>query len=240
MRDEGATDPRLETRYLHTFDDERPGSVTLVGVVHDHPATVFRVRRAVEQLSPAVLALELPPLAVPLYEAHAADGTDPLTFGGEMGAAIQAADTDDVVGIDGPSLAFYRRLTARFATERPSAATAEKFLRGLGSVTSTAVSCRLAATVTRLTPFSPTVGSKTTYDVSASDPPARQAADEDRQIDAATAVLDAFESPPASRLRSETREAHMADRIRDLRRRGDVVAVVGLGHFDPLCERLER
>jgi pheromone shutdown protein TraB len=30
----------------------------------------------------------------------------------------------------------------------------------------------------------------------------------------------------------------MADRLATLRESGDVVAVVGAGHFDPLCERV--
>ncbi|WP_436912336.1 hypothetical protein [Halosimplex marinum] len=237
MTDDAPADPRLESAYLTTLDG---GAVTLVGVVHDHPASVARVRAVVARRRPDVVALELPPLAVGLYEAHAAAGTDPLAFGGEMSAAIAAAETDRVVGIDGPSRRFCRQLAARFARERPAAGTVARSLRGVASVTRTAVACRLAAAVAHRTPLSPTVGSRTEYDVTAADPPERQAEDERRQAGAATAVLDAFEKPPASRIRSETREAHMADRIRDLRREGEVVAVVGLGHFDPLVERLRE
>lgn len=66
-------DPRLDERYLRvvpgTGDD---GTVVLVGVVHDHPASRVRARRVVEKVTPAVVALELPPLAMPLYRQYAA------------------------------------------------------------------------------------------------------------------------------------------------------------------------
>ncbi|ELZ19932.1 hypothetical protein C475_21579 [Halosimplex carlsbadense 2-9-1] len=235
MTDDSRADPGLASEYQTTLAG---GAVTLVGVVHDHPASVTRVSYVVERRSPDVLALELPPLAVGLYEAHAARGTDPLSFGGEMSAAIRAAETDRVVGIDGPSRRFCRELAARFVRDRSGVGTVTRSLRGVASVTRTAVACRLAAAVARRTARAPTVGSRTEYDVAPSDPPERQAEDERRQADAATAVLDAFEKPPASRIRSETREAHMADRLREFSRGSDVVAVVGLGHFDPLVDRL--
>ena len=176
-------------------------------------------------------------LAVPLYEAHADDETPP-PLGGEMSTAIQAADTDDVVGIDGPSTAFCRRLARVLVSGRASVETVTRSVRGLASVAKTAIACRVAAALTAHTPLRVAVGESTSHDVSRTDPPHRQVADENRQIRTATAVLEAFERPPISRVRSETREAHMADRLRDLRSRGDVVAVIGLGHFDPLRDRL--
>lgn len=237
MTDDSRADPGLASEYQTTLAG---GAVTLVGVVHDHPASVERVSDAVERCSPDVLALELPPLAVGLYEAHAARGTDPLAFGGEMSAAIRVAETDRVVGIDGPSLRFCRELAGRFARDRPSVGTVGRSLRGVASVTRTALACRGAAAVARRTPLAPTVGSRTEYDVSPADPPERQAEHERRQAEAATAVLDAFEKSAASRIRSETREAHMAERLRAISRTGEVVAVVGLGHFGPLCDRLRE
>ena len=237
MTDDSRADPRLESTYLTTCCE---GTVTLAGVVHDHPASVARVAAVVERRQPDAVALELPPLAVGLYEAHAARGTDPLAFGGEMSAAIAAAETDQIVGIDGPSRRFCRALAGRFARDRPGVGTVARSLRGVASVARTALACRGAAAVARRTPLAPTVGSRTAYEVDEADPPARQARDERRQAEAATAVLDAFEKPSAARIRSETREAHMAERLRALAAEGTVVAVVGLGHFDPLVERLDE
>ncbi|WP_459190703.1 TraB/GumN family protein [Halosimplex sp. J119] len=239
MPDEPPTDPRLESEYVETYGDESGhGSVTLVGVVHDHPASVYRVRHIVEREAPAVLAVELPPLAVPLYEAYASDERTPPAFGGEMAAAIQAAETDTTVGIDGPSASFCRRLARTLVGERASLETAMRSVRGVASVGKTTLACRAAATLTNHTGLRIAVGDPTSHEVAHSDSPQRQVEDENRQIRTATAVLDALESPPASRLRSETREAHMADRLRDLRARGDVVAVIGLGHFEPIRDRL--
>jgi hypothetical protein len=126
MTDDAPADPRLESAYLTTLDG---GAVTLVGVVHDHPASVARVRAVVARRRPDVVALELPPLAVGLYEAHA-------------GAVARS-------------------------------------LRGVASVTRTAVACRLAAAVARRPPLSPTVGSRTEYDITAADPPERQSSSAD-------------------------------------------------------------
>lgn len=70
------------------------------------------------------------------------------------------------------------------------------------------------------------------------DPPADQVADERRKIRSAAAVQEALEPPPSSRYRSMARDRHMADRLLTVRQRGDMVAVVGAGHFDPLSEAL--
>jgi len=234
-------DPRFETRYVERFEDTGDGgAVTLLGVVHDHPASVYRVRRVVERVDPDVLALELPPLAVPLYEAYAAEAASPPAHGGELSAAVRAAETDDVVGIDGPSMGFVRQLAGRLARERASRTTVSRSLRSLASITKTAVACRAAATVTRYTPLTVAVGSATPHETTRADPAAEQAADERRQIRTARAVMDAFETSPTSRYRSESRERHMADRLEAVRTRGDVVAVVGAGHFDPLCAHLDE
>lgn len=233
-------DPRLETRYVETFEGTSgDGTVTLVGVVHDHPASIYRVRRTAEAVAPDVLAVELPPLAVPLYETYAADEESPPAFGGELSAAIQAAETDDVVGIDGPSPGFVRELGNWLVRERASRRTVARSLRSLASITKTAVTCRVAAAVARHSSLRVAVGSGTSHETSPEDPPAEQAADERRQIRTAASVMDAFETP-SSRSRAESRERHMADRLANVRTRGDVVAVVGAGHFDPLCDHLEE
>lgn len=233
-------DPRLETPYVETFDGTgEDGTVTLVGVVHDHPASVYRVRTVVDAAAPDVLAVELPPLAVPLYETYADSEESPPVFGGELSAAIQAAETGDVVGIDGPSPGFVRELGRWLVRERASRTTVSRSLRSLLSITGTALTCRVAATLGRHTPLRVAVGSATSHGTTREDPPAEQAADERRQIRTAVSVMDAFETP-SSRSRSESRERHMADRLATVRTRGDVVAVVGAGHFDPLCGYLDE
>ncbi len=102
-------DPRLDPNYVRTVSSGSDAPVTLVGVVHDHPASVARVRSTVETTEHATLALELPPLALPLFEEYADDARTPPAFGGEMSAAIQASDAR-AVGIDGPSRRFLRTL----------------------------------------------------------------------------------------------------------------------------------
>jgi len=215
------------------------GTVTLVGVVHDHPASVSRVRRVVEAVDPAVLALELPPLAVPLYETHAVGGGTPPSFGGEFSAAVQAASTDDVVGIDGPSPGFVRTFLGRLSRERAAPGVVARSLRSLASTTGTAVTCRAAAWVTRNTSLRVGVGSATSHETSWMDSPSEWDTDERQQIRSAAAVRSAFQAPPSSQYRSASRERHMADRLSAVRERGNVVAVVGAGHFDSLSEKLE-
>ena len=231
------TDPRMASEYVTTVSGEA-GDVTLVGVVHDHPASVYRVRRVLDRESPDVLALELPPPAVGLFEEYADDDRTPPRFGGEMSAAVQAAATDDVVGIDGPTVAFCRRLAARLVDERASAETVAQTLRGLAGVTKKTLLCRAAAAVGGATSLQVEVGSPTAHAATHADPPAQQAADERSQIRRANSVLAALESTPASKYRSAVRERHMAERLGDHRRRGDVVAVVGVGHFDPIVDYL--
>jgi hypothetical protein len=233
-------DPRLETRYVEEFEGTNgKGAVTLVGVVHDHPASIYRVRRTVETVEPDILAVELPPLAVSLYETYAGGDESPPAFGGELSAAIEAAGTDEVVGIDGPSPGFVRELGTWLVRERASRRTVTRSLRSLASITKTALTCRVAAAVARHSSLRVAVGSGTSHETNLEDPPAEQAADERRQIRTAVSVMDAFETP-SSRSRSESRERHMADRLASVRTRGDVVAVVGAGHFDPLCNHIEE
>lgn len=232
-------DPRLSGEHLrrHATAD---GTVTLVGVVHDHPASVYRVGQVVSTLDPAVLALEVPPLAVPLYEQYAADERTPPAFGGEMSAAVQAASTDDVVGIDGPTVGFLGRLARTMLRERASATTVRQVARGVAAVARTALVCRAAATLATFTSLRVEVDSPVPYEGVPTDDPEAQAADEAEHIERTHSVLNALSPPHAIRFRDETREAHMAERLVALRARGDVVAVVGHGHLDPLVERLEE
>ncbi|QIO21833.1 hypothetical protein [Haloarcula sp. JP-L23] len=233
------SDPRLREECLERVPgSDADGDVVLVGTLHDHPASAHRVQSVVERESPAVLALELPPLAVPLFEHHATDTMTPPTFGGEMSAAIQAADGAEVVGVDGPSLAFLGRVVATLHRERASLTTVRSTARSVLSLTKTALTRRVAAAFTALTALQMTVDVPTVYDAGWSDDAERQAADERALMETAEAMRSAFDPPPAADVRTTARERHMADRLTTLRARGDVVAVVGQGHVDAVAAHL--
>ena len=59
----GGTDPRLDDAFWCEVPatDERAAAV-LVGVVHDHPASVYRAVTLVRAAAPETLAVELPPI----------------------------------------------------------------------------------------------------------------------------------------------------------------------------------
>ncbi|OTF10364.1 hypothetical protein [Halorubrum sp. SD612] len=230
-------DPRLTGDHLRSIDTTT-GTVTLVGVVHDHPASVFRVRRVVAERDPDVLALELPPLSLPLFERYAEDTRTPPAFGGEASAAIQAATTDRVVGIDGPTLSFLGRLAARLYREGGSIGTVRGVLDGFATVTKNALRCRFAASIASLTSVRLEVDSPVSYATGRADAPERQAESERRQIDRARAVMDTFEPSRAASFGDDVRETHMIDRLDDLRGEGDLVAVVGRHHLDRVAEGL--
>lgn len=247
VESDGDADPRVTGEYVRRLPggDDR-GDVVLVGVVHDHPASVVRVRSLLEAETPAVLALELPPLAVALFEHYAADGATgagddgsaPPRFGGEMSAAVHAADGVRVAGIDGPATGFLRHLVGALREEAASASTVRSTVRRVASITRHAVGCRLAASLHAHTSLRVEVDSPTPHDVGWSDAPERQAADERRHVRRARSVMSAFQRTPASRCCETAREAHMAERLEGLREDGDVLAVVGVGHLDAVRERL--
>jgi pheromone shutdown protein TraB len=207
----------------------------LVGVVHDHPASAHRVRTVVGDVDPEVLALELPPLSVPLFEAYA-DGDVPSAVGGEMSAAIRAASTDRVVGIDGPTPRFSLSLVRTLYRADADAPTVRRTLSGVASATGHAVACRLAAGVTAHTGLSVVVDAPVAHDCRPGDDPHEQAADERTQVRRARAATRAFEPARATRVRDATREEHMARRISALD--GRVVAVLGIDHLDAVADRL--
>lgn len=237
MFDDG--DPRVTGDYVRRLPGRgTAGDVILVGVVHGHPASTYRVRTVVERIEPAVLALELPPLAVPLFERYAADDRTPPAAGGEMSAAVQAAPSSSVAGIDGPTPAFLGRLAGTVYRSDVDRSTVRRLLGGVVSVIRHAVRCRVAATVDGVTAPPPTGGSPADHDCDWADPPDEQATDERTQIRRAQSIGAVFGEPGAVTLRDATREAHMADRLATLRREGTVVAIVGVDHLDPLAERL--
>lgn len=238
MNDDG--DPRLGDEYVRTLTGPGPPEdLVLVGVVHDHPASEYRVERVVEETDPDVLALELPPFALPLFEHYAGDGETPPASGEEMSAAIRAARDAEVAGIDGPTVRFVVTLARNAHRMDASPSTVQTVLRGLTTVTRQAIRCRLAAVLARWIGLRVEVDSPVAHECDDRDDPHVQAEDERSQIRRATAVTNAFGVPDSVRIRDATRERHMAGELSALRRRGVVVAVVGMGHLDPLAALLD-
>jgi pheromone shutdown protein TraB len=233
------SDPRITEDYVRRFPGtEGDHDLVVTGTVHDHPASKHRVRSIVEAVDPDVLALELPPLAVPLFEQYAAEQSPPAD-GGEMSVAIDAASTETVVGVDGPTPGFVGRLVRNLYREEADLATARTVLESFASVSRHALACRIAAAFDNPDFLRDAVDSSVAHESSEDDTPRHQAEDERVQIRQARSVLSAFGKPSSEHIRDDTREAHMADRLAGLRREGAVVAVVGMGHLDPLADRLD-
>ena len=235
-------DPRITTQFCRRVAGQS-SDLVLLGVVHDHPASVARVERVLEAVDPETVALELPSAALPLYRAYARDDPDegPPRFGGEMSAAIRAAPEATVVGIDAPNWSFVRRLVTRLIADRVRPATARRVLSGLGGATREAVTCRVAATLTHATSMTVACDDPIEYDCDHTDTPDRQAAHERSHVASVQALLGSVESETtALTYRDETRERCMIDRLENLRQttEGDVVAVVGVDHLETLAEAL--
>ncbi|WP_435099640.1 hypothetical protein [Halorubrum sp. N11] len=233
------SDPRVTGEYVRQI----PGNVeiTLVGVVHDHPASTYRVRQAVTELDPDVLALELPPISIPLFEQYASTDRCPPVFGGEMSAAIQAADTATVVGIDRPTAGFFRRLGRTLLRERPSLQTVRNVVSDAFKTTKHAVTCRAAAAVGERASIRVEVDSPVAHDIDWADAPDDQARDERTRIRRSNSFMRAFRTASrsrASQLEDAAREEEMVDQLVRLRDAGDIVAVVGISHLDAVAEQL--
>ncbi|WP_205254559.1 MULTISPECIES: hypothetical protein [Halorussus] len=238
---DGPDDPRLGDEYVRTVAHP-DGDVTLVGVVHDHPASVFRARAVVAEREPDTVALEAPPLATPLYRAYARSDRTPPAFGGEMSAAAQAAQEcgADVVGVDGPTGGFFARLARNWWRDGASPGTLRRVASGVASVTRHALTCRVAAAVADRTALRVEVDDPVEHDCTRADPPAVQASDERAQARRSQSLLRAFDPPRPVALRDETREEHMAGELASLRERGETVAVVGLDHLDRVAEQIAK
>lgn len=234
------SDPRVTGEYVRHVSSDA-GAVTLIGVVHDHPASTHRVQRVVSEFDPEVLALELPPIAISLFEQYADTDRCPPVFGGEMSAAIQAADSGTTVGIDRPTGGFFQRLGRNLLRERPSLDVVREVVSGAVNVTRHALICRAAAIIGARTSVRVEVDSPMSYDVGWADAPDDQARDERKQIRRSRSFMSAFQTASraqASRFDSEAREEEMAAQLRQLREDGDIVAVVGFDHLEPIAERL--
>ena len=232
------TDPRLDPdRVAHVTGDDWH-DVLLVGVVHDHPASMYRVRTLVGALEPDTLALELPSISVPLFEGYADDERTPPAFGGEMSTAIQAAGDAEVVGIDAPSVDFVRALVRKFREEKATPRTMGRVLDGLASVTRHAVTCRVAATLAARAGVRLEVDTPVAHDCDVTDEPDVQATNERRQVSTTFSLLRSVEPSRPVWFRDTAREECMASRIAELRENGSVVAVVGLDHLESIESRL--
>lgn len=241
-RPEGSTppgDPRLDDRWFVSLTgNESAGSLVLVGAVHDHPSTVHRVAETAAGLSPDVVALEVSSLAVPLFERAAKQADDRHEYG-EVTAAIRACDDARVAGVDAPSTEWCTAYGASLVADRPSARSAVGVLRGAASIGRHAARYRLAAAAGRLPGVDPTPDPPETFAVDERDSVAAQARDERRQLSRSRSLLAAADLPPALERLDDLRETAIASRLAGLRAEGDVLAVLGQSHVEPVARRLD-
>jgi pheromone shutdown protein TraB len=225
-------DPRLDEGFWRTVPrSDGYGEAIVVGVVHDHPASSFRVRAVARAFDPDVVALELPDVAVPAFERIAVAGGQGYE-GGEMSAAIAASPDADAVGIDSVGPGFLRRLAGNARAEDASLGTVRDVLGDVAGIARHAVSCRFAGEEVT------TRGLPADHGVTAGDDPAEQAEDERSTVARSRALLGAVERPHADLLLDDTREENMAARIDGLRTDGTVLAVVGMDHLDSVATRV--
>ncbi len=240
---ESFDDPRITAQFYRRLPDSS-GDLVLIGVVHDHPASVARVERVLDHVEPATLALELPPIALPLYRVYGrtgdADESTPPRFGGEMSAAIRAAPDAETVGIDAPNWSFLRRLVTRLVADRVSPTTARRVLSSVGNATRDALTYRVAATLTHATSMTVVPGDSVEYDVDPEDSPAQQAAHERAHVASIQALLGSVDTDGTTlAYRDDTREHCMIERLEEIRSEpGAAVAVVGVDHLDRLAAAL--
>lgn len=223
-------DPRLKEGFWRVLDGgDGTQPVVLVGVVHDHPASSYRVGAVARAADPDVLALELPQLSVPAFEQTAAERE--AGAGGEMTAAIAATDQSRVVGID--SLGW--RFALRFCqTARRNGATIST-LRAAASEVATIARDALGHRFRQDPAGAAETGA---HNVSDSDDPTVQASDEQTQVARSRSLLGAIERPEADLLVDETREQTMAAEIARRRQSESVLAVVGMDHLDSIAAQL--
>lgn len=246
------SDPRIGPDHLRAFHAEG-NPLVLVGAVHDHPASTYRARRVVTTLAPDAVGVELPGLALPLFEHRASEGPsddagvpgseDSIQPGGEFGAALAAATEIDArwAGIDTLDPSFARSLWRELRERDASFGTARKVLDAVRNVASHAVSCRLAASLGGHWPWDPGSDARFDHDVSPGAAPERLAEHEARQLSRSRSVLRALERPVADDVVDAARERTMAANLDGLRLAGGTVAVVGFDHFEGIeTHLLER
>ncbi|GAB7095429.1 hypothetical protein JCM30237_25820 [Halolamina litorea] len=233
-------DPRLDEQYwrcLPATDGRRP--VLLIGVVHDHPASIARVTTLLEWFTPDTLALELPPLAMPLFRGYARDSHRPPRLGGEMSAAIQASDAP-TVGVDAPTLTYLSRLVETIRREQPPRDVVGRLVKDFGSMAAHAVSTRIASVVADRTPARLRVYEPIEHDCSLLDSEKEQADHERSYLSQRAALFGAIHPPESTRLIDGARDDAIAALVHRSRADGTVVAVLGMEHLDPVAAELRR
>jgi pheromone shutdown protein TraB len=223
-------DPRLDGQYVRLVD-AAPEPVVLVGVVHDHPASVHRADRVVAALDPDLVAIEAPDAATPAFASHAR-ADDEYSSGGEMTAAVAAAGDAAVVGIDVPGRGTLRSLASVVSTERPDGSAVAGALGDLCRIGVHAARSRLRTAGVPAGWIGGEPERSHEYDCSSDDNPRAQAAHESRRLERSTSLLRAFDPPPATRVLDAVRERQMGRRLAALAENGLVVAVVGFSHLD--------
>ncbi|MFW5905664.1 MAG: hypothetical protein ACOCUO_02330, partial [archaeon] len=235
---DAGTDPRITGDNVRCIQGtDGLGSILIVGVVHDHPASTYRVAHLIETFSPEILAVELPPLAMPLFREYAKDDYTPPRMGGEMSMALQAFGDGRTVGIDAPNLPYFRRLVERLLDERVSFDLLGVLLSNLAGGSFQALACRVSAVLATTTPLRLRVYRVFEHESSFLDSPSAQAEDEASHISRERGLLNAVKIPRGMQLIESVREESMADRLRDLRVDGDVVAIVGRNHLEGLTSQ---
>lgn len=238
-------DPRIESDHLRSFVAEGD-PLLVVGAVHDHPASAHRARLVVERLEPDVVGVELPGLALPLFERRAAESRSQFEDSasapalGEFGAALAAGAAVDArsVPIDTLDWRFARSLWRELRDADPAAGTVKRILGAVSNVSGHAVSCRMAASLGDLWPHDPLTESRLDYDVSGRAPAKRQADHEREQLSRSLSILRALERPVADDVVDAARERTMAANLARTRSAGGAVAVVGFDHLDGIAGRL--
>lgn len=237
-----ADDPRLEAEYVRIVDRDEGAPVVLVGVVHDHPASIYRVQAFVDTLDPEVLGLELPRIVMPLFEKYAQADEEREDPGGEMSAAIRAAGDADVVGLDMPDLGSLVSLAKRMWRENVTSGTARSIADDVCRLYRHALAGRLVAAGLPLAIVGGDVHRRQRYEVTAADPPAVQAEHERRHVRKSSSLLNSLDLPSATRLIDDERERRIASRLVDLQvgSTSPIVAVVGYQHLDTVVEAMRN
>jgi len=227
---------------LRLYDGPDGGPLLVVGCVHDHPASTFRARALVESLQPHVVGVELPGLALPLFERVGREPNDDPSAGGEMSAALAAAANvgADRTGIDTLGPRFARSLLSELRRESASLATLKRVLGSISDVAGHALACRASAALGPLGTAAPVHERAYDHEITRSAAPSTQAEDEHRQLTRSLSVLRAFEQPLANDVVDAAREATMVANLAALRSEGSVVAVVGFDHLSGITELLDN
>lgn len=233
-------DPRVTGEYVRYIPArDGAGYVVIVGVVHDHPASIYRTGHLVETLDPDVLAVELPRAAIPLFESFSTDEAGSPSIGGEMSLALKRA-RGEKVGIDAPSLRYTRHLVSYLAREGVPPILYWRVFKDLAISTFQALVTVVAAVVGNATGVRLRAHTPVEHAVTKWDSPQEQADAESEHIATREAFMQAIEVPETVHIIDTIRERVMAERITELRERGDVLAVVGIEHLDPVMDRIQN